>query len=212
MDKIKVDSAGACLKNVLFDHPSQHYQGNLELFEQYKFVISIENSNCIDYVTEKLDFAVMSGAVPIVASIENKPDYTRFLPRNSYINVLDYKSIDDLVRKLNSIANSRTEYEEYMAFKFRHNYSRDYLHSLNLTDLIELARSIIGPDEPFFRHLIAKETSDNKLCKIASYLNKHTPDQIRADINKHKGDKKSAATNCMKGNLLPEFFGIHDKN
>ena len=60
MKKAKVVSAGSCLQNK-FDHPSTHFVGNVELFSKYKFVIAIENSNCIDYVTEKLDYAIRSG-------------------------------------------------------------------------------------------------------------------------------------------------------
>lgn len=66
MNKVKVDSFGGCLRNK-FTHPSEHMKGNIELFTKYKFVVAIENSNCEDYVTEKLVHAVASGAIPIVA-------------------------------------------------------------------------------------------------------------------------------------------------
>ena len=66
MKKVTVDSYGQCLKNK-YSHPSEHMKGNIELFTKYKFVIAIENSNCEDYVTEKLVHAVASGSIPIVA-------------------------------------------------------------------------------------------------------------------------------------------------
>jgi hypothetical protein len=53
MEFVGVDSYGGCLKNK-FTHPDEHHRGNIELYAKYKFVISIENSNCEDYVTEKL--------------------------------------------------------------------------------------------------------------------------------------------------------------
>ncbi|CAF4646768.1 unnamed protein product, partial [Rotaria magnacalcarata] len=71
-------------------------QSNSELYASYKFVISIENSNCEDYVTEKLIDGLSSTAVPIVASRDGKPDYTRFAPNHSYINIYDYKTVKEL--------------------------------------------------------------------------------------------------------------------
>jgi hypothetical protein len=53
MTYVGVDSYGGCMKNK-FSHPNEHMKGNVELYAKYKFVISIENSNCEDYVTEKL--------------------------------------------------------------------------------------------------------------------------------------------------------------
>jgi hypothetical protein len=66
MQLIKVDSYGGCLRNRR-DHTSSRMSGNIELYSKYKFVIAIENSNCEDYVTEKLVHAVASGSIPIVA-------------------------------------------------------------------------------------------------------------------------------------------------
>jgi len=66
MGKLQVHSYGGCLRNKA-NHPSEHMKGNIELFSKYKFVIAIENSNCEDYVTEKLVHAVASGSIPIVA-------------------------------------------------------------------------------------------------------------------------------------------------
>ena len=65
MSLVPVHSFGLCLNNKNFTRAHMH--GNVQLYAKYKFVIAIENSNCYDYVTEKLVHAVMSGSVPIVA-------------------------------------------------------------------------------------------------------------------------------------------------
>ena len=75
-------------------------KGNIELYSKYKFVIAIENSNCEDYVTEKLVHAVASGSIPIVAGRDNKPDYLKFMPRNSFINIYDFKTVEELATHL----------------------------------------------------------------------------------------------------------------
>ncbi|CAF1138142.1 unnamed protein product [Rotaria sordida] len=86
MSYIRIDSYGKCLNNIKSNHITTHKQSNSILYSSYKFVIAIENSNCEDYVTEKLIDVLSSTSIPIVASRNGKPDYTRFAPKYSYIN------------------------------------------------------------------------------------------------------------------------------
>jgi hypothetical protein len=102
MDLIPVHSFGMCLRN-RFNHTNEHMKGNVDLFANYKFVIAIENSNCADYVTEKLVHAVASGSIPIVAGRDNKPDYSKFMPKNSYINIYDFKTVEELAEHLKKV-------------------------------------------------------------------------------------------------------------
>jgi hypothetical protein len=208
MDNIKVDSYGGCLKNQ-FSHPSEHMKGNIELFANYKFVIAIENSNCEDYVTEKLVHAIASGSIPIVASYNGKPDYSKFLPKNSYINIYDFESVPLLVEHLKLVASNKNEYEKYFTFKLRHNYTNDYLHTLPLENLIELSKQIIGPDENFFKHLIAKEKSENKLCKIARYLFNTPNNLIDEQIKKNQANRPSNNDACLPSKHLSSHFKIN---
>lgn len=117
MTYIRVDSFGACLNNAKSTDAQSRSKSNSELYASYKFVISIENSNCEDYVTEKLIDGLSSTAVPIVASRKGKPDYTRFAPNHSYINVYDYKTVKDLADYLNYLSNNETAYNEYLWFR-----------------------------------------------------------------------------------------------
>ena len=205
MDTLQVDSYGGCLKNK-FSHPAEHMSGNIELFSRYKFVIAIENSNCQDYITEKLVHAVASGSIPIVAGKDNKPDYLKFMPKDSYINIYDYKTIDDLVAKIKSISSNKTEYESYIKFKKSHNYTREYLYSLKLNELIQAAKTILNPNETFFRHLITKETSESKLCKVAKYL-QNTPEHIIKDeIQAKRARRPSTEEACLSSlNIMRDF-------
>jgi hypothetical protein len=205
MEKIKVDSYGGCLKNKN-SHPSEHMKGNIELFSKYKFVIAIENSNCDDYVTEKLVHAVASGSIPIVAGKDNKPDYLKFMPKNSYINIYDYKTVEDLVKKLVKIASDRNEYEKYIFFKKNHNHTREYLSGLSLSEIINLSKTVIDPKERFFSELIAKEKSENKLCKIARFL-KNTPSaQLNKEIASKSKNRPDGAVACLPYGSIPTHF------
>ena len=117
MSYIRIDSLGGCLNNDKSAKAKSRAQSNSKLYASYKFVIAIENSNCEDYVTEKLIEALSSTSVPIVASRDGKPDYTRFAPNYSYINVYDYKSVKELTDYLNYLSNNETAYYEYLWFR-----------------------------------------------------------------------------------------------
>jgi hypothetical protein len=175
MSKIKVDSFGACLQNKQ-SHSPERMKNNIALYSKYLFVIAIENSNCVDYVTEKLVHAVASGSIPIVAGRNGKPDYLKFMPRNSFINIYDYKTVNDLVTHLKSIQRNASEYEKYMYFKRNHSYNLSYLKSLDLKSIIQLSKTHFKQfdnedqsnlsGQVFFNELILKEKSENKLCKL----------------------------------------------
>lgn len=205
MDKLQVDSYGGCLKNK-FSHPSEHMTGNIQLFSKYKFVIAIENSNCKDYITEKLVHAVASGSIPIVAGRDGKPDYLRFMPKNSYINLYDYKTIDEAVARIKAIATNRTEYDSFIYFKRSHNYTREELYKHTLTELIDISKTIINPKETFFQELIAKEKSEDKLCKIGRYLKNTPKDVIAKEIADRKMNRPDTSVACLPGKNLGNDF------
>jgi hypothetical protein len=168
MQEIPIDSYGSCLNN------RQGYTArmtdNINAYRKYKFVVAIENSNCMDYVTEKLVKAVESGAIPIVAGFDGRPDYRRYMPEHSYINIFDYTSIKALADDLKRIAADKTVYESYLWFK---------THKKNLTDLrqsslehkLQHFGDVIGSNATMIISGIAgKEKSENKVCKIIRFV------------------------------------------
>ena len=205
MAALPVHSYGGCLQNKN-SHPTEHMKGNIELFAKYKFVIAIENSNCVDYVTEKLVHAVASGSVPIVAGKDGKPDYLRFLPKGSYINIYDFKSPEELANHIVLVSSSKEEYEKYIKFKFNHNYTREDLKRLSLPEIIQVAKSIMDPGEKFFSELVAKEKSENKLCKLAKYLNRTPADVVEKEIAARKINRPSTVEACLQSRNLEREF------
>jgi hypothetical protein len=198
MSLTKVDSFGGCLNNNRA-RGAGRMTGNDDVFADYKFAITIENSNCEDYVTEKLVYTVKSGSIPIVAGKNNKPNYAKYLPKNSYINVYDFKTVTDLVKHLELVGSNRTEYEKYIHFKFKHKYTREFLKSQPLEKQIEIAKSILGEEneQEFFNGLILKEKSENKVCKIARYLRDTPRETIEAEIKKRRSARPSTSEACL---------------
>lgn len=117
MSYISIDSYGKCLNNIYSHDIKQRTQPNAKIYSTYKFVIAMENSNCEDYISEKLIEAFASTSIPIVASKDGKPDYERFAPKYSYINVYDFKTIQDLANYLKYLSNNQTAYNEYLWFR-----------------------------------------------------------------------------------------------
>lgn len=207
MQHIKIDSYGACLNN------RQGYGGrmtdNVDAYKKYKFVIAIENSNCLDYVTEKLVKAVESGSIPIVAGYNGRPDYRRYMPEHSYLNVFDYPSIKALADDIKRIANNQTLYESYLWYK-KHGKILSKLREMPLEEKIKQVSEVIGTNATMFvSGIVAKEKSENKMCKLIRFI-RQTPWQ---EIAAHKKSiRVDASTACLPGRYIPTYFDSIQQN
>ena len=65
--------------------------------DNYKFYLSLENSICLDYVTEKMFEALKHDVVPVVLG---GTDYHKVFPENSFINMLDFSNMSQLADHL----------------------------------------------------------------------------------------------------------------
>lgn len=81
----------------------------------YKFYLSFENSLCKDYVTEKLFRSLYKYNIPIV--FNGADSVTNFAPPKSYIDVQDYKSVEEFVNFLNYLMDNPREYIKYFWWK-----------------------------------------------------------------------------------------------
>ena len=191
-------------------------------------MIAIENSNCQDYVTEKLVHAVASGSVPIVAGMGMKdaPNYLKFMPSNSYINIYDFATIDSLVSHLKMVASNRDEYEKYIWFKQKKSTKNltTKLNSINNTNIFD--RSFANKSREyfervamqrnfkekvnltFFNELISKESSENKLCKVARYLTLNTDERIRNEIEKRRSNRPDDKNVCLPRLHIVKHFEL----
>lgn len=81
---------------------------------EYKFYMAFENTLCEDYVTEKVLEVMKYHVVPVVLG---GADYTRFLPPGSYVNALDYESVEELVEYLKYLDRNEGEYMKFFWWK-----------------------------------------------------------------------------------------------
>ncbi|XP_010860930.1 PREDICTED: alpha-(1,3)-fucosyltransferase 4 [Bison bison bison] len=87
---------------------------------RYKFYLAFENSQHLDYITEKLwRNAFLAGAVPVVLG-PNRTNYERFVPSNAFIHVDDFPSASSLAAHLQFLDRNPTVYRGYFRWRRSH--------------------------------------------------------------------------------------------
>lgn len=95
--------------------------GLLHTVARYKFYLAFENSQHLDYITEKLwRNALLAGAVPVVLG-PDRANYERFLPRGAFIHVDDFPSASSLAAYLLFLDRNPAVYRRY--FHWRRSYA-----------------------------------------------------------------------------------------
>ncbi|XP_063695627.1 glycoprotein 3-alpha-L-fucosyltransferase A-like [Culicoides brevitarsis] len=114
---ISVDIYGACGTEDL-DCPRNEEEKCLQMLEKdYKFYLAFENSNCRDYVTEKVFLnSLQRNILPIVMGA-NAEDYQKMLPDKSFIHVDDFETAAHLGAYLNLLDQDDALYNSYFKWK-----------------------------------------------------------------------------------------------
>lgn len=121
MKYVQVDSYGKCVNNkVLPEHLRDPVQSMdspdlYDLIGKYKFILTIENAICEDYITEKLWRSFKAGSVPIY---KGSPSIRDWLPSNhSVILIDDFESPWQLAEYLKYLDENDEEYNKYFEYK-----------------------------------------------------------------------------------------------
>ncbi|CAG8830881.1 5736_t:CDS:1 [Gigaspora margarita] len=103
---------------------TDHYEDFNEkncIIEKYPFYLSIENSQELDYSSEKFWDPFKLGVVPIVWGAPNTRSY---LPHpKSAIFIEDYPNVEDLANHLKYLVENKTAYLEYHQWRTMMNWS-----------------------------------------------------------------------------------------
>ena len=84
----------------------------------YKYYLSLENSVCKDYVTEKMFDALKHNVIPVVLGGAN---YSSIFPERSFINMNEFRSMKSLAHFLLELSKNTKEYMKY--FNWQTEYS-----------------------------------------------------------------------------------------
>ncbi|KAI9305974.1 hypothetical protein BJ944DRAFT_160744 [Cunninghamella echinulata] len=111
MKYIKVDSYSSCLNTEDFPDKKSREQ----LMSEYKFYLAVENSNCEDYVTEKLADTLKYSAVPI---IDGPASYDGYLPnKRAAIRMDAYPDPRDLAKYIKFLDENDDAYLAYFQYR-----------------------------------------------------------------------------------------------
>ncbi len=114
---VTVHSFGRCMHNAQI--PQEFMGGYLDqktaVTATYKFTFAAENSETVDYVTEKLFGTLSAGSVPVYLGA---PNVMKFAPSaKSIINISSFNSTKELADYLLMLDRDDAKYQEYLQWK-----------------------------------------------------------------------------------------------
>lgn len=105
-----------CFFNFLSRCPGR-YDTNCEALDNYKFYLAFENSNCEEYISEKVFWnAYRKNSIPIIMG-GTESSLAKLLPPLSYINVEHFSGPKDLANYTLHLLENREEFQSYFAWK-----------------------------------------------------------------------------------------------
>jgi GR25 family glycosyltransferase involved in LPS biosynthesis len=160
----KIDSAGRLFNNKTQINGGPGGSGGqrdkIDFYKDYKFVLTCENSRSNGYLTEKLLHAKLAGCIPIYwgdpfVELDFNPD--------SFINVSDFKTADDLLDRIKLLDSNETEWNKVANTPLLVNIDKFKLKLGLLADSIKACISNSATNSP-----INSAESTNELIELTS--------------------------------------------
>ena len=92
--------------------PRRTYIDNIPVYSHYRFVLCMENTKSIGYVTEKILYAFMSGAIPIYYGSN---DIFNIFNKDAFIWFDPIEHVTETLRKIKYLNENRSAYLEMVA-------------------------------------------------------------------------------------------------
>ncbi|XP_054764887.2 glycoprotein 3-alpha-L-fucosyltransferase A-like [Lytechinus pictus] len=154
--RVQLDTYGRCGK--LSCQPQRSETCN-HMLKEYKFYMTLANSECHEYITEKFwTQTIGQGIVPVVYGAP-KSDFQKMGPPNSFIHLSDYSSLKEMAEHLKKL---NKDHESYMKY-------------------LEWGR--------YYEAIPTFPIQINNLCRIVPHLNKGTTQELHrlGDSTWYKG-------------------------
>ncbi len=126
----EIDSGGKVLNNLGY-----LVGDKMEFLKNYKFTIAFENSSYPGYTTEKILHAFAADTIPIYWG---NPLVERDFNTKSFINCHEYRSFDDVIKKVIEIDNNDELYRQYLSEPaFTNNVENEFVNEENILNRFE---------------------------------------------------------------------------
>lgn len=120
---IHVDEFGSCSGKIICPK-SKGTAVCSRYIADYKFYLAFENSYCRDYLSEKVWRAFDRNQIPVIAASDSTVE---LLPRDSYLNVFDFPTLEHLANRMLEVGNNETLFNSF--FLWRKHYVKDTGHA-----------------------------------------------------------------------------------
>jgi len=154
----------------------------------YKFYLSLENSLCAEYVTEKFFGPMHYNIIPIVFDLHGH--HEKLAPPQSYINAAQFPSVRHLADYLNLLDKNDTLYNEYFWWK-KHYVVRDVSveTALRAANAEENARKI--------KNSVEEKLAMCQLCQLLHLQQHHNIIRHQQKIYRNMTDWWDIQANCQ---------------
>ena len=88
-----------------------------DIMNSCKFYLSFENSNCVDYITEKVYKVLLPGMATVPIIMSGVTNLKEILPPHSFIDATSFESPEELAKFLLILDNDDKLYNEYFAWR-----------------------------------------------------------------------------------------------
>ena len=89
----------------------------ISTMNSYKFYLSFENSNCVDYITEKVYKVLVPGMATVPIIMSGVTNLKEILPPHSFIDARSFESPEELAKFLLMLDNNDKLYNQYFAWR-----------------------------------------------------------------------------------------------
>ena len=133
----------------------------VDWFKRYRVCVAMENSNAVDYVSEKLWDAFAAGCVPIYLGAPNaEQDY---LPSGRSVIQAGGVSVGELAAEIKRVLEDKAAFQEYTAWRRApfEELSEGYLHLLGMKNYSSF---------PFFQCRLCQLLAERKAQRLQRQL------------------------------------------
>lgn len=114
-----LDIYGHCLNGDTTTCPG-HFNKDCDILNEYKFYLAFENSNCREYLTEKVFWnGYKKFAIPVIMGAPRE-DSERLLPPNSFLHVSDFSNSSALANFLKYLHRNDDNYLKFHEWRSKY--------------------------------------------------------------------------------------------